>query len=129
MFLAPQSVSALEISSDGRFIAVTTMAFRHDRNLWLISAEGKLLWGHYLSPWAPFEVAVLPGARLRCWTSLFGPYRTLSDYLTIRKCGREADRIRGRRGATGLAALRRRRLAHRVDAVFAAPGRRQRGVT
>ena len=31
-FLAPQSVSALAISPDGRPLAVTTMAFRHDHN-------------------------------------------------------------------------------------------------
>jgi hypothetical protein len=62
MFLAPQSVSALDINDNGRFIAVTTMAFRHDHNFWLISGEGKVLWGRYLLPWAPFQVAVLPGA-------------------------------------------------------------------
>ena len=78
MFLAPQSVSALDISGDDRFIAVTTMAFRHDRNLWLISAEGKLLWGRYVSPWAPFEVAVLPGGRAfgvgLAYSGLTAPY-------------------------------------------------------
>jgi len=82
MFLAPQSVSALDISGDDRFIAVTTMAFRHDRNLWLISAEGKLLWGRYLSPWAPFEVAVLPGGRAfgvgLAYSGLTAPYPTIS---------------------------------------------------
>jgi len=30
VFLAPQSVSALDISEDGRFVAATTMAFRND---------------------------------------------------------------------------------------------------
>jgi glyoxylase-like metal-dependent hydrolase (beta-lactamase superfamily II) len=87
MFLAPQSVSALDISGDGRFIAVTTMAFRHDRNLWLISAEGKLLWGHYLSPWAPFEVAVLPGARAfgvgLAYSGLTAPYPTISLFESV----------------------------------------------
>lgn len=60
-FLPKQSVSALDISDDGRFIAVTTMAFRNDRNFWLISSQGKSLEGHYVLPWAPFEAAVLPG--------------------------------------------------------------------
>lgn len=81
-FLAPQSVSALDISDDGRFIAVTTMAFRQDRNFWLISAEGKLLWGRYLPPWAPFEVAVLPGAGAfgvgLAYSSITAPNPTIS---------------------------------------------------
>ncbi len=47
-FLGPQNVSALDISEDGRLIAVATMAFRQDRNLWLISGEGKLRSGRYL---------------------------------------------------------------------------------
>src|SRR5262245_7023142 len=43
--LPPQSISALDVSDDGRFIAVGTMAFRHDRN-WLLSAEtGEVAWG------------------------------------------------------------------------------------
>jgi hypothetical protein len=75
-------VSALDISEDGRFIAVTTMGFRHDRNLWLISGEGKLLWGRYLLPWAPFEVAVLPGAGAfgvgLAYSSITAPYPTIS---------------------------------------------------
>ncbi len=64
-FLAPQSVSALAISPDGRQLAVTTMAFRHDRNFWLLDHEGRVLWGRYLEPWAPGQVAFLPqGKRL-----------------------------------------------------------------
>src|SRR5678816_225402 len=44
--LPPQSVSALDVSDDGRLIAVGTMAFRHDRNFWLLSAEtGEAAWG------------------------------------------------------------------------------------
>jgi glyoxylase-like metal-dependent hydrolase (beta-lactamase superfamily II) len=60
VFLAPQSVSAVDVSDDGRFVGVTTMAFRHDRNFWLLSHEGEVLWGRYVEPWAPFQAAVLP---------------------------------------------------------------------
>jgi glyoxylase-like metal-dependent hydrolase (beta-lactamase superfamily II) len=35
------------------------MAFRHDRNFWLVSGEGKILWGRTVLPWAPFQVATL----------------------------------------------------------------------
>jgi glyoxylase-like metal-dependent hydrolase (beta-lactamase superfamily II) len=59
-FLPAQSVSALDVSGDGRRIAVTTMAFRHDRNFWLLSDEGNVLWGRYVLPWAPFQVAATP---------------------------------------------------------------------
>jgi glyoxylase-like metal-dependent hydrolase (beta-lactamase superfamily II) len=36
------------------------MAFRNDRNFWLLSDDGKIQWGRYLPPWAPFQVAALP---------------------------------------------------------------------
>ena len=49
-FLSPQSVSALAISPDGRQLAVTTMAFRHDSNFWLLGEDGQVLWGRYLEP-------------------------------------------------------------------------------
>ncbi|HEY7314893.1 MAG TPA: MBL fold metallo-hydrolase [Gemmataceae bacterium] len=62
-FLKPQSVSALDVSADGRFIGVTTMAFRHDRNFWLLSQDGKVQWGRYVQPWAPFQAAVLPDGK------------------------------------------------------------------
>src|SRR5262249_39442127 len=62
-FLKPQSVSALAVSADGRFIGVTTMAFRHDRNFWLLSQDGKVQWGRYVQPWAPFQTAVLPDGK------------------------------------------------------------------
>jgi glyoxylase-like metal-dependent hydrolase (beta-lactamase superfamily II) len=57
VFLPAQSISALDVSADGRKIAVATMAFRHDRNFWVISDEGKVLGGRYVLPWAPFQVA------------------------------------------------------------------------
>jgi glyoxylase-like metal-dependent hydrolase (beta-lactamase superfamily II) len=58
-FLHPQDISALDISPDGQQIGVTTMAFRHDRNLWLLSNEGKVISSRYVTPWAPFQSAVL----------------------------------------------------------------------
>jgi glyoxylase-like metal-dependent hydrolase (beta-lactamase superfamily II) len=59
VFLHPQEVSAVDVSPDGRRVAATTMAFRHDRNFWLLSDEGKVLEGRYVQPWAPFQAAVL----------------------------------------------------------------------
>ena len=58
--LTPQSVSALAISPNGRQIAVTTLAFRHDRNFWVLADDGQVLWGRYLEPWAPAQVAFVP---------------------------------------------------------------------
>ncbi len=62
VFLPPQAVSAVDVSDDGASIAVSTMAFRQDRNFWLLSPDGKLQWGRHVAPWAPFQVAALPGA-------------------------------------------------------------------
>lgn len=56
-FMSPQSVSALAISPDGHQIAVATLAFRHDKNFWLLDGDGRVLWGRYLEPWAPSQVA------------------------------------------------------------------------
>jgi glyoxylase-like metal-dependent hydrolase (beta-lactamase superfamily II) len=82
VFLAPQSVSALDIGDDGRFVAVTTMAFRHDNNFWLLSSEGRVLWGRYLLPWAPCAAAVLPGAGActvaLAYSRITPPYPTIS---------------------------------------------------
>jgi len=60
VFLAPQGIAALEISPDGRQLAVVTMGFRHDKNFWLLDADGRVLWGRYLDPWAPWQVAFSP---------------------------------------------------------------------
>jgi glyoxylase-like metal-dependent hydrolase (beta-lactamase superfamily II) len=60
VFLDPQNISAVDISPDGKFVGLTTMAFRNDRNFWLLSDEGKILWGRHVDPWAPFQAAVLP---------------------------------------------------------------------
>jgi glyoxylase-like metal-dependent hydrolase (beta-lactamase superfamily II) len=60
VFLQRQCVSAVDVSDDGRFAAVMTMAFRQDRNFWLLADDGKVSWGRYVQPWAPFQAAVLP---------------------------------------------------------------------
>lgn len=81
-FLSPQSVSALAISPDGRQLAVTTMAFRHDRNFWLLADDGRVLWGRYLDPWAPGQIAFLPhGKRFAvglAYSRFTGPNPTLA---------------------------------------------------
>ena len=83
-FLSPQSVSALAISPDGRQLAVTTMAFRHDRNFWLLDVGGRVLWGRYLEPWAPSQVAFLPqGKRFAvglAYSRFTGPNPTLAMF-------------------------------------------------
>ncbi|HXG09780.1 MAG TPA: hypothetical protein VNK04_08320, partial [Gemmataceae bacterium] len=63
VFPHPQSVTALDLTNDGRRVGVTTLAFRHDRNFWLLDDSGKIVESRYVLPWAPFQVAVLPGAR------------------------------------------------------------------
>ena len=61
-FLSPQAVSAVDVSDDGKSVAVGTMAFRHDRNFFLLSAaDGKALWGRHVEPWAPYQVAAVAG--------------------------------------------------------------------
>ncbi len=83
-FLSPQSVSALAISPDGRQLAVTTMAFRHDRNFWLLAEDGRVLWGRYLEPWAPGQIAFLPeGKRFAvglAYSRFTGPNPTLAMF-------------------------------------------------
>ncbi|HEX7902071.1 MAG TPA: MBL fold metallo-hydrolase [Planctomycetota bacterium] len=61
-FLRAQDVSAVDVSDDGRSIAVATMAFRHDRNFWVLSRDGDVLWGRHVAPWAPFQAVALDGA-------------------------------------------------------------------
>ncbi len=81
-FAHPQCITALDVTSDGRSIGVTTLAFRHDRNFWLLGDGGNIAEGRYVLPWAPFQVAVLPGARAfgvgLAYSRLTGPRPTLS---------------------------------------------------
>jgi metallo-beta-lactamase class B len=60
---APQSVTAVDISDDGRSIGVTTLGFRQDPNFWLLSDGGEVRFGRHVDPWAPFQAAVLDGGK------------------------------------------------------------------
>jgi hypothetical protein len=62
-FLAPQAVSAVDISADGEFITVGTMAFSHEANVWQFAPDGTVLGRRHFPPWAPMQVATLSGGR------------------------------------------------------------------
>src|SRR5262245_2475767 len=62
-FLAAQAVSAVDISADGKFITVGTMAFSHDANVWQFGPDGTVIAKRHFPPWAPMQVATLPGGR------------------------------------------------------------------
>jgi glyoxylase-like metal-dependent hydrolase (beta-lactamase superfamily II) len=59
--LSPQAVSCVNISADGKFITVGTMAFSHDANVWQFAPDGTVLAKRHLPPWAPMQVATLNG--------------------------------------------------------------------
>ncbi len=61
--LAPQAISAVDISADGRQITVGTMAFSHDANVWLLAPDGTIRASRHFPPWAPMQVATLTGGR------------------------------------------------------------------
>src|SRR5579862_2061992 len=79
---APQAVTAVDISDDGRSIAVTTLAFRQDPNFWVLSDSGEVRFGRHLEPWAPFEAAVLDGGKAfgvgLAYSRVTSPYPTIS---------------------------------------------------
>ncbi len=62
-FLTPQAVSAVDVSADGKFITVGTMAFSHEANVWQFAADGTVIAQRHFPPWAPMQVATLPGGR------------------------------------------------------------------
>src|SRR5688572_13190240 len=62
-FLAPQAVSAVDVSADGQFITVGTMAFSHDANTWQFGPDGTVIAKRHFPPWAPMQVATLPGGK------------------------------------------------------------------
>jgi glyoxylase-like metal-dependent hydrolase (beta-lactamase superfamily II) len=62
-FLAPQAISAVDVSADGRFITVGTMAFSHDANVWQLAPDGRVIAKRHFPPWAPMQVATLTGGR------------------------------------------------------------------
>ena len=62
-FLAPQAISAVDVSADEKFITVGTMAFSHDANVWQFGPDGTAISQRHFPPWAPMQVATLPGGR------------------------------------------------------------------
>ena len=61
--LAPQAISAVHVSADGKFITVGTMAHSHDANVWQFAPNGTVLAKRHLPPWAPMQVATLDGGK------------------------------------------------------------------
>ncbi len=84
IFLAPQSVSALDISDDRHSIAVATMSFRHDNNFWSMTAEdGQVAWGRYLETLAPSRVTVLPEAKGFAVGLTYGPETVIASPVAL----------------------------------------------
>src|SRR5262245_1111953 len=82
--LPAQSISALDVSDDGRFIAVGTMAFRHDRNFWLLSAEtGDVNWGRYVETWAPAQVRALAEGKGFTVGLTYGPITSVGSTVGL----------------------------------------------
>jgi glyoxylase-like metal-dependent hydrolase (beta-lactamase superfamily II) len=61
--LAPQAISTVDVSADGKFITVGTMAFSHEANVWQFAAGGTELARRHFPPWAPMQAATLAGGR------------------------------------------------------------------
>ena len=55
-FLAPQAVSAVGVSADGKFITVGTVAFSHDANVWQFAPDSAVMAKLHLPPWAPMQI-------------------------------------------------------------------------
>jgi glyoxylase-like metal-dependent hydrolase (beta-lactamase superfamily II) len=53
----------VDISADGKFITVGTMAFSHDANVWQFGPDGTVIAKRHFPPWAPMQVATLNGGR------------------------------------------------------------------
>jgi glyoxylase-like metal-dependent hydrolase (beta-lactamase superfamily II) len=54
----------VDVSGDGKFITVGTMAFSHDANVWQLAPDGTVIAKRHLPPWAPMQVATLNGGRM-----------------------------------------------------------------
>jgi glyoxylase-like metal-dependent hydrolase (beta-lactamase superfamily II) len=63
LLLAPQAISAIDISADNKVITVGTLAFSHDANVWQFGLDGTILARRNFPPWAPIQVATLAGGR------------------------------------------------------------------
>src|SRR5262245_20883764 len=82
--LPPQSVSALDVSDDGRFVAMGTMAFRHDCNFWLLSSEtGAAAWGRYVETWAPAQVRALAEGKGFAVGLTYGPVTSVGSTVGL----------------------------------------------
>src|SRR5262245_17821529 len=82
--LPPQSVSALDVSDDGRFVAVATMAFRHDHNFWLLSAEtGEIASGRYVETWAPAQIRALAAGQGFAVGLTYGPVTSVGSTVGL----------------------------------------------
>jgi metallo-beta-lactamase class B len=72
----------VDISDDGRLIAVATLAFRQDPNFWVLNADGEVVFGRNVAPWAPFQAAVLDGGKAfgaaMAYSRVTSPLPTLS---------------------------------------------------
>jgi glyoxylase-like metal-dependent hydrolase (beta-lactamase superfamily II) len=62
-FLAPQAISCVDVSADGRFITVGTMSFAYEPNVWQFSPDGAILANRRFPPWAPMQAATLSDGR------------------------------------------------------------------
>src|SRR5438128_4932712 len=62
-FLAPQAISAVDVSADEKFITVGTMAFSHDANVWQFGPDGTVISQRHFPAWGPMQVATLAGGR------------------------------------------------------------------
>jgi glyoxylase-like metal-dependent hydrolase (beta-lactamase superfamily II) len=61
--LAPQAISAVDVSADGKVITIGTMAYSHDANVWQFDPEGAVIAKRNLPPWAPMQVTTLAGGK------------------------------------------------------------------
>jgi len=61
-FLAPQAVSAIDISPDGQLVTVGTTAFSHDANVWSAGGQNQSIVGE---PASSLKMSALDAKRLR----------------------------------------------------------------
>src|SRR5262245_18707041 len=90
--LPPQSISAVDVRDDGRHVALSTMACRHDGNFWLLSAEkGEVVWGRYVDTWAPSHVRALASEKGFAVGLTYGPVTSVGS--TVARFRGEKDAI------------------------------------
>jgi len=89
VFLHPQSVSAIDISSDEKSIGASTMAFRHDHSFWMLDAKGEFRSSRFVEPWAPFQTAVQPGGKVSAVGLAYSRFTDPSPTVAIDHDGKE----------------------------------------